>query len=184
MDLSTNSNIDGINAFLLKQCLLCSLKEVTYLFNCVFEQGIFPDSWKLATMVPLFKGGDRQVTNIYRPISLSAVGKLMEKLIHKRVMRYLEANKFFSDCQGGFRPNLGTSEMIDKFLDYIYNKINNNQIILTIYFDFKKEFDTVSHSLLLAKLEGAGNKGICLELLSNYLSNRFQLMLSYLVEVI
>lgn len=58
MGISKNSNIDDISAFLLKECLLCSLTEVTHLFNCVFNSGIFPDHWKLVTVVPLFKGGE------------------------------------------------------------------------------------------------------------------------------
>lgn len=100
MGVSKNSNIDKISAFLLKECLLCSLSEVTYLFNCVLLSGTYPDNWKLATVIPLYKGGDRLGTSNYRPISLlSALGKLMEKLIHRRVFRYLDSFKFFSKCQ-------------------------------------------------------------------------------------
>lgn len=175
MDVSKNSNIDNINAFLLKECLLCSVNKVRYLFNCVLHSGKFPDEWKRATIVPLFKGGDRLVTSNYRPISLlSALGKIMEKLLHKRILQYLNSFNFFTECQGGFRPSLGTTDTLDKFLNYIYDNINNNSLTLTIYFDLKKAFDTVNHDLLLAKLEGAGIMGNCLELLKNYLSDRYQ----------
>lgn len=57
IDIYKNSNIDNINGSLFKDCLLASVRQITYLFNLIFKTGIFPDAWKLATVIPLFKSG-------------------------------------------------------------------------------------------------------------------------------
>ena len=40
------------------------------LFSKCIKDGIFPDSYKIAQVIPLFKGGDKEDSNCYRPISL------------------------------------------------------------------------------------------------------------------
>ena len=40
------------------------------LFSKCIQEGVFPDSYKIAQVIPLFKGGDREDSNCYRPISL------------------------------------------------------------------------------------------------------------------
>ena len=45
---------------------------------------------------------------------------------------------------------------------------------LGVFIDFKKAFDTVDHSILLAKMEHLGIRGIPLELIRSYLSDRMQ----------
>ena len=54
------------------------------LSNLSLENGIFPDSFKLASVIPIFKKGNSLECNNYRPISLtSSICKVMEKLIYQ-----------------------------------------------------------------------------------------------------
>lgn len=98
----------------------------------------------------------------------------MEKIMHRRLQIFLNTKHFFSDSQGGFRPHMSTTDTMAKLLTYIYDNMNNNTPVATIYYDLRKVFDTIDHSILIAKLKGAGLKGSCLNLMSNYLSNRKQ----------
>ena len=49
------------------------------LFNTSFMQGKFVNAWKVATITPLFKAGDRQDMGNYRPIYIYIYYKLQEK---------------------------------------------------------------------------------------------------------
>lgn len=43
------SNITELSSKLLKECLLCTVSELTWLFNLICTTRIFPDKWKEAT---------------------------------------------------------------------------------------------------------------------------------------
>ena len=61
------------------------------MINECFEVGVFPQSLKIARVTPLFKGGSKDSTNCYRPISIiSPLSKLIEKLISKRLIKFLD----------------------------------------------------------------------------------------------
>ena len=78
---------------------------LTYLINLAFETGIFPEIIRTAKVIPFFKKGDQQNCNNYRPISLlSNLGKIIEKLIHKRLFKFLNNNncRVFLDFQKAF----------------------------------------------------------------------------------
>lgn len=86
LNIHKSSNTDHLNATLLKDCLLCTKDIVTHLFNSILYTSKYPDSWKLGTVVPLFKSGNKLKVNNFRPVcSLPVIGKLMEKLIHRRL---------------------------------------------------------------------------------------------------
>ena len=64
------------------------------LINLSFETGIFPDTLKLASIIPVFKKGDLLQCNNYRPISLTSnISKILEKLVHQCFYLSLESNK-------------------------------------------------------------------------------------------
>lgn len=173
ININKNSRINKINAYLFKECLYCSVDKVCILFNKILTSGCFPDQWKKACIIPIFKSGNRKQVNNYRPISLlPLIGKLMEKLLHKQIYNFLDNSNFFTPYQGGFRPGLGTTETITTMLEYIYENFNLNLITATVYFDLSKAFDSIDHTLLLLKLEASGITGNCLKLLKNYLTNR------------
>ena len=58
-------------------------------------------------------------------------------------------------------------------VDFVNNCLERGEIPLTVFFDFKKVFDTVDFSILLRRLECIAVKGSCLKRFENYLNGRF-----------
>ena len=148
----------------------------TLLNNCVYG-GIFPDKLKVARVIPLFKAGDRGNISNYRPISLLPVlSKIFEKLIHKRLVSFLDKHQVIYRKQFGFRKQHSTIHALHSAVTQVVNGLNNNEAVFGVYLDFSKAFDTIQHDILLEKLEHYGIRGIMLNLMKSYLSNRQQLV--------
>ena len=82
---SSSAGFDEIQMSLVKQCLCYFIKPLVHIYNVSFQTGIIPDMMKLAKIKPLFKKGDKQDIQNYRPISiLSAFFKILEKLMYMR----------------------------------------------------------------------------------------------------
>ena len=121
------------------------------LFNKCFEEGNFPKSFKIASITPLHKEGDKGRPENYRPISLlPIIGKIFEFLIFDRIKNYIEKFKIPQVNQIGFRSNHNTTDAIVSLLEIIrMNKQSKANEIKVTFLDLRKEFDTVDHSILL-----------------------------------
>lgn len=176
IDNSKTSNVKGISTKLLKEAFAFLTPQLTYLFNLILVTCTIPLPWKTATVTPIFKDGDRSLISNYRPISVLPLPvKLLEKLIHQRLYNYLESHSLLCGEQGGFRPNLGTDTAISKFLEFVYDSLNEHKTPACIYFDLKKAFDTIDHKILLLKLKTFGIKNNAFKFLQNYISDRKQI---------
>ena len=144
--------------------------------NCVYS-GIFPDKLKIARVLPLFKSGDKCDIANYRPISLlPVISKIFEKLIHKRLVSFLDKHEVIYRKQFGFRKQHSTQHALHSAVTQVLHGLNSNESVFGVYLDFSKAFDTIQHSILLEKLEHYGIRGIMLNLLKDYLANRQQLV--------
>jgi len=82
---------DKITNLMLKKLPPKGLVFMTTLFNSLLRLGYFPYKWKGATIILINKPGkDKSNPDSYRPISLlSSISKLFEKIIHTRLLFYL-----------------------------------------------------------------------------------------------
>ena len=140
------------------------------------SDGIYPNSLKVAEVIPIFKNGGRNRTTNYHPISLlSQFNKVFKKILYNCIHSYLIRYKLLSDCQFGFRENFSTTLALSKIYDEIVNSIYQRIYTCCIFLDLKKVFDKVDHYLLLQSLEIAyGFRGIALDIMKSYLTNRQQ----------
>ena len=101
-------------------------KPLEILFNASFTTGIVPNKFKLGNIIPVYKSGSRNnIISNYRPISmLSVFNKLLEKLMCKRLVSYIDSNNIFSETQFGFRSNHSTDHTILSTVDKIQKAID------------------------------------------------------------
>ena len=126
-------------------------------------------------MTALFKSGDRQLPENYRPISLtSVVCKLMERIIRNEIVSHMESNNLFSEEQHGFIAGRSCTTQLLEFMEEITEAVDRGDDVDVIYLDFAKAFDKVPHQRLLAKLHGYGIQGKTHEWIRDFLSNRQQ----------
>lgn len=145
------------------------------LINKSLESGVFPGILKVAKVVPLPKGGDKSQISNYRPISiLPVISKIYEKVVYRRLYRFLENNNILYSQQYGFRSGRSTTQAIINHLQFIYNSIDAGSSVFSVFLDFKKAFDSVNHDILLSKLNIYGVRGIALDWFQSYLCQRNQ----------
>ena len=141
----------------------------------IFSTGTFPDACKIAKVIPLHKRDINLECNNYLPISLlSNIGKIIEKLLHKRLYSFLEHSKCIYNLQFGFRPIHSTNLALISITEQIKTSLDKNKFICGVFLDFQKPFGTAKHKILLSKLSRYGIRGIPHKLFYSYLSNRKQ----------
>ena len=92
-------------------------------------------------------------TTSYRPISLlSAIIKLFERVIEKRLRKHLEDNGFFSKYQSGFRKSKSTNDHLFRLSQTIMESFNRGERVIAAFLDVEKAFDNVWHNGLRYKI--------------------------------
>ena len=138
-----NSNkatgLDGIPGKILKLAADILSPSLTKLFNQSLIKGIYPDSWKIAKVFPVFKNRPKNSLNNYRPISIiSAVAKIFGKLVHDQVYRYLISNDLLSKYQSEFRPNHSTLTALVEATNSWSVNIDKGLLNGVVFIDLKK----------------------------------------------
>jgi hypothetical protein len=166
---------DGVSAKVLKMSCATITPILTYIFNLAISSGTFPDALKKAVVHPIFKSGDRRSVDNYRPISvLSTLSKILERIMNRSLVSFLESNKTISENQFGFRKGRSTEDAISSLVEHVVKSMDAKQKCLAIFLDLSRAFDTVPIPLLLCKLEAVGVRGNVLSLFKSYLTDRKQ----------
>ena len=149
--------------------------KLAQIINFSFEQGVFPKAMKTAKVIPIFKSGPKTDVSNYRPISLLATfSKIYEKLMHRRITEFMEANSSIFDMQYGFRSGRSCEHALLKAQSVLLDSLGKNEVSLLLLIDFSKAFDMVDHTILLEKLAHYGIRGVAHDWLKSYLTDRQQ----------
>ena len=125
-----------------------------------FGSGIIPDKPKIALVTPIFKANENGKFENYLPISvLTCFSKLLERLMYKRLIKYVEKNKIVSKHQNGLSKNRSTELAVIELVDKITKAIDKGECTIGIFLDLSKVFDTINHKILIEKLEHYGIRG-------------------------
>ena len=168
---------DNLLPQIIKTCAHQFTTPLTMLFNKSIQNGKFPDLWKLVKILALYKKKSRFQPENYRPISLlNCFSKVLEKLIFKQMIAFMETHKILYDFQYGFRKNHSTALALIDIVDKITFALNENEYALGIFLDITKAFDSINHNILLTKLQHYGFRGHSSNFIKSYLTGRKQFL--------
>ena len=168
---------DGLNPKLLSELADIIALPITQIFKLSLATGKIPEEWRKAKVSPIFKKGSRLSANNYRPVSLTCIlCKMMETLVRKHLINHLEENKIVSRHQHGFTAGRSCITQLLETLDIWTEVLDNGGSIDVVYTDFMKAFDSVPHRRLVSKAEAYGVRGKVLRWISDFLTNRSQVV--------
>ena len=171
----TAAGIDDIPPKLLKLTSDAIARPLSFLINLTFQKGVFPNKLKIAKVTPVYKKGNKKEVNNYRQISvLPAFSKIYERAILTRINNFIEQNDILVEYQHGFRQNKSTETALHQFIAKVYKYLDEKYQVAGVFLDLSKAFDSLDHEILLYKSNNVGIRGLPLQLLSSYLTDRVQ----------
>ena len=121
----------------------------------------------------LYKKGNKLDPNNSRPISiLTCFSKTLKRLIYNRLQQFLKKHSVIHKSQYGFQKSISTEYAVLDIVLNAFKNINQNLFTGLIFLYLRKAFDTVSHSILLSKLDHYGIRGSANRLITSFLNRR------------
>ena len=172
---STSFGPDGLPNAILKKLARVLCFPLSYIFEASFTSNALPNQWRKAFVSPIFKNGATSDPNNYRPISLTCTCcRIMEKIINSHIVEYLNKYNIISPSQHGFLNKRSTCTNLLESTNDWSTALDNHLITDVIYIDFRKAFDSVSHSKLIFKLSLYNIRGNLLKWITAFLTDRSQ----------
>lgn len=170
-----NGTEEGINSDILKMVLPVIKDEFVGVINDSLRTGKFPEGWKTSTIIPIPKVNKPKKASEYRPINMLPIyEKVLELVVKKQLEKFLEDNEIITEYQSGFRRQQSCETAIQSFIEEWKLIIEEKKMVGVLFLDLRRAFETIDRVRLVEKLYQYGIRGVVLEWIISYLSNRKQ----------
>ena len=145
-------SLDVLPTTLLKQTLDIQVLTLVNTINTSFASGSFPQQPKTAVVKPLLKKHSLYKNNLqnYRPVSnLAYIGKVMEKVVVRRLVDNLETHGLEEELRSAYRRNHCTETAVMKIHNDVGHAVDQGQGALLLFLDRSAAFHTGEATLLM-----------------------------------
>ena len=161
----------------LKENLYILQPLILQIVNASLSQGSM-DGVKLADIIPLLKNNflDPNVLKNFRPVSnLTFLGKLIERVVLRRLNDHLSKNNLHCPEQSAYKKNFSTETLLVRIWNDLLVASDEKSATVVMMLDLSAAFDTVDHNLLLDILKKEiGLRGTVLKWFESFLKGRSQ----------
>ena len=127
--------------------LTSTSKCLSHIFHTSLASGQLPNRWKTAYVTPVHKGGELNLTQNYRPISLTSIPcKMLEHIVLHYINEKLDS--VLHNRQHGFRSGMSCETQLCATYHDLSKSMESSKTTHALILDFKKAFDKVPHKLL------------------------------------
>jgi len=165
---------DLIHNKMIKNAPMALRTILLTLFNRCWMNKVTPSKWHIDSIIPIPKPNrDPTHPKNYRPIAISStVGRLLQRIIAKRLQQYTIKLGVFQPTQSGFQMARSCIDAILPLYQTIIQTEDIKSSTQLLQTDFAKAYDTVWHQGLIYKLYHMGIRGTILKWLDHFVSNR------------
>lgn len=153
---------DGIHYQMLKNLTVEGKTVLLCLYNRIWLK------------IPVLKPGkDARKAENYRTIQLTnCLGKLLEKMVNKRLTWFLETGKIMDEAQSGFRRNRSTMDNVTLLEGEVREALENDEYLVGVSFDLMRAYDLTWRRKILEELIKSGLKGQMVKYVMGLLEGR------------
>ncbi|RKL00430.1 hypothetical protein BFJ70_g17447, partial [Fusarium oxysporum] len=166
---------DGLPAIVWKQVWPSVKHDVLDIFQASLEEGVIPDQWRHARIIPLKKPGkdDYTIAKAWRPISLLAtLGKVLESVVAERISHAVETHGLLPTNHFGARKQRSAEQALVLLQEHIFSAWRSRQVVSLISFDVKGAYNGVCKERLLQRMKARGIPEDLLRWIDSFCSER------------
>jgi hypothetical protein len=166
---------NGITNEIVKIVFKAIPKTMTQMYNECLRTGHFPEKWKVAKVLMITKLGRKEASDpsMYRPISLlNTEGKILEKLLIKRIMHHLYKTEALNGNQYGFSPQKNTVDAATEVRQFIEPHLERGVVAIIASLDIQGAFCSAWWPMILKGLRDAKCPRNLYYLIKDYLKER------------
>ena len=145
------------------------------IINISLTTGIIPPELTHAIITPILKNAslDDSILSNYRPLSqLPLLSKILEKVIYKQLISYLDYNDLFDNYQSAYRKHHSTETSIIALTDSLHHSLDNHKSLQLLFIDMTAAFDTIDFTILLSRLSNIGITGTAFNWFKSFITTR------------
>ncbi|KAG7001224.1 Retrovirus-related Pol polyprotein from type-1 retrotransposable element R1 [Fusarium oxysporum f. sp. conglutinans] len=150
---------DGLSAIVWKQVWPSVKHDVLAIFQASLKEGVIPDQWRHARIIPLKKPGkdDYTIAKAWRPISLLAtLGKVLESVVAERISHAVETYGLFPTNHFGARKQRSAEQALVLLQEHIFSAWRSGHVVSLVSFDVKGAYNGVCKERLLQRMKARG----------------------------
>jgi len=157
LDAYKSMRPDGIHPRVLLELADELAKSLYIIYQQSWLTGEVPDDWRITSVTPIYKKGQKRDPRNYRPVSLTLVpGKVLERFIPSALTGQAKDNQGIRPSQHGFMKGRSCLINLISFYDQVSLLVDERKAVDIVYLDFSKP------SILLEKLAAHGLDGFTL----------------------
>ena len=165
---NNKSSSTSVTFEMIKCNLKLFLPTLKYLFDKVLFNNLYPKTWGISHLVPLYKTDDQTNPSNYRGIAVgNHISKIFAKCLNSRLENFIRLHKLLPDNSLGFRKGVRTEDAMFVLKKVSEKYQNLGKKMYTVFVDFSKFYDTIDHGILLDKLYKLGISGNVFNVIRN-----------------
>ena len=94
--------------------------------------------------------------------------------MYNHLISFIDKENILYKFQFGFRKSHSTNHAIISMVEKVNQALDTGKVLVGVFLDLKKTFDTVDHKILVDKFFKYGVRGNIFNWFKSYLSNRKQ----------
>lgn len=127
------------------------------LFNTSLRSGSVPADLKIVRVTPIPKVPRPLSNKDLRPIAVgSSIAKILEKIVFTQLQAFVSSEGLLASQQYGFRPRRSSEMAVLHLVELIREAFSSKEVAVVLFLDFKRAFECVPHSVILAVLAECG----------------------------
>lgn len=171
---SESAGPDGLPYQLYKNLSIKNKQVLLNFYNNIWRSGSIPIPMKSAHIIPIIKDPKKPpYPSGFRPISLlNCNAKILEKMVNRRLIWYLESKNKISKFQAGFRRNHSTNTNTSILESEIAITLFKRHRLTAVFFDIEKAYDRIWRRVILEEAKHKGINGNTLNFIMSFLNDR------------
>lgn len=169
------SGIDNVNIDVLKHAMNSLSDQYLQIINDSLRNGYCPVRWRKTIVTPIPKVSNAKKAEDLRAVNTIPIDdKVLQCVVRDQLQSHVDSYSLVSEFQSAYKSHHSCETAINFVVADWVCQLESMYIIIAVFIDLKRAFETIDRFVMLKVLDNIGVKGNVYKWFESWLSQRIQ----------